>query len=116
MDNSRIVYQYIPERSAIFSLSFIMTHFAKYKRFTLDSYENNDAVKVFVFENGGKTVADIFWDENGQTGAGTYLYATYVPVALERAEDVRQNYGFAKVIVIIENLDLWDADWGDLID
>jgi uncharacterized protein YkuJ len=93
-----------------------MTHIAKYKRITSLSYENNDAVKVFVFENNGETVADIFWSENDQTGAGSYLYATYVPLALERANDVKQNYGFAEVVVVIENLDLWNVEWADLID
>lgn len=93
-----------------------MAHIAKYKRITSRIHENNDAVKVFVFDNDGKTVADIFWSENDRTGAGSYLYATYVPLALERAEDVKQNYGFVEVIVVIENLDLWSVEWGDLID
>lgn len=83
----------------------------------LNAHDGHDnLVRMIVSRGDDGVVADVVWPANEQTDGGDYLYATYVPLALERAEDVRQNYGFAEVVVIIEDPSLWDPDWGDLIE
>lgn len=77
-----------------------------------DDHEN--LVRLIVTRGDEGVVADVVWPPNERTDGGDYLYPTYVPLALERAEDVRQNYGFAEVVVVIDDLALWDPAWGNL--
>ncbi len=59
-------------------------------------------------------LAEVEWPENSLTNKGDYFYATPVPLTLERALDVKNNYGFAEVVVIIDNLELWNDAWGTI--
>lgn len=74
----------------------------------------DDAVRIRVFTNAEGTVAEVEWPANDKTDAGDYFYATYVPLALERALDVKENYGFAEIVVILDDLSLWRPAWGQL--
>jgi hypothetical protein len=71
-------------------------------------------VKIVIV--AGDVAAEVIWPANRLTAAGDYLYATHVPLALERAQDVRQNYGFRAVVILIEDRSLWDDVWGTLIE
>ncbi|MET0746831.1 MAG: hypothetical protein ABWY49_01445 [Rhizobium sp.] len=77
--------------------------------------DHHDIVRLIVSSGDGGVVADVVWPANALTDGGDYLYPTYVPLALERAEDVRQNYGFSEVAVIIDDPALWDPAWGQLV-
>lgn len=88
---------------------------AVFSRLNQRDDDRDDHVQVIVSRTEDGIVADVIWPSNASTDGGTYLYATYVPVALERAEDVRQNYGFAAVVVIIDDPALWDPAWGTLV-
>lgn len=77
--------------------------------------DHRNLVRMIISRGDQGVVADVYWPANERTDGGDYLYPTYVPLALARAEDVRQNYGFAEVVVVIEDLALWDATWGELL-
>jgi hypothetical protein len=81
----------------------------------LSDESHADLVKVIVSRGDTGVVAEVVWPANDRTDAGDYLYPTYVPLSLERAEDVRQNYGFAEVVVVIDDLAMWDPEWGELL-
>ncbi len=75
----------------------------------------DNAVRIRVIANGERTVAEVEWPQNHKTDAGDYFYATYVPLAIERAIDAKENYGFAEIVVIVDDIELWDAEWGELV-
>ncbi|HEV7719170.1 MAG TPA: hypothetical protein VGO70_09375 [Arsenicitalea sp.] len=85
-----------------------------YERAYSDGLENVVTVKIVVA--AGDVAAEVIWPANNLTGAGDYLYATHVPLALERAHDVCQNYGFRAVVILIEDRSLWNDVWGILIE
>ncbi|CAN7605033.1 hypothetical protein LJR231_004508 [Phyllobacterium sp. LjRoot231] len=84
-----------------------MTHIAKYKRFTLRRKTLVDAVKVFLFGEDKKIIANIFESANSKTDAGQYSSATLVPLAaLECGKDAQQNDEFARAPVVTGNASL----------
>ncbi|MDB5561002.1 MAG: hypothetical protein JWN11_420 [Hyphomicrobiales bacterium] len=85
-----------------------------YQRAFSDGLDNVVTVKIAI--EAGVMVAEVIWPANAGTAAGDYFYPTHVPLALERAEDVRDNYGFRAVVVWIEDASLWDEQWGILVD
>lgn len=87
---------------------------ARFRR--LSSWDSipNDAVRIRVLTNGDGRVAEVEWPENDLTVAGDYFYPTYVPLAIERAVDVKEHYGFSEIVVIVDDLQLWDEEWGEL--
>jgi hypothetical protein len=86
----------------------------KYRYFTSDQHKPIDAVKVVISQKENIILADVEWPSNTKTDAGDYLYPTNVPLALERAVDVWENYGFAEIVVIIDDVELWGSSWGIL--
>jgi hypothetical protein len=86
----------------------------RYERTLLASPDN--AVVVRIIATTGGVLAEVSWPANSETAAGDYFYPTHVPVALERADDVRENYGFRAVVILIENVSLWDNEWGILVE
>ena len=74
-----------------------------------------DAVTVTVSLSGDRVVADVAWPANAETLGGDYLYPTNVPLALGRALDVQDHYGFARVVVLLADVSIWEPDWGTLI-
>jgi hypothetical protein len=87
-----------------------------FRRFTSAQKVPDDVVKVVIFVSDGNAVAEVAWRANALTDGGDYLYPTIVPLALERAEDVRENYNFGEVVVVIDDVTLWDGIWGRLED
>jgi len=75
----------------------------------------NTAVRLILRVIEDSVVADVEWPANAETGGGNYLYPTYVPLAIERAEDVRAHYGFIEVAVVTGNPDFWNEAWGRLV-
>jgi hypothetical protein len=92
-----------------------MRQAAQYKRLSSSDPIPVDAVRLRIFEESQKTVAEVEWPINDLTDAGDYFYATPVEVALERALDVQENYKFQETVVIIDDLRLWDDGWGTLL-
>jgi hypothetical protein len=88
---------------------------AKYRRLLSVDDTPIDAVCIRVIEEGGRPLAEVEWPENSFTNKGDYFYATPVPLAVERALDVKDNYGFAEVVVVIDDDRLWNVAWGTLI-
>ncbi|WP_271894198.1 hypothetical protein [Candidatus Phyllobacterium onerii] len=74
-----------------------------------------DTVRLRIIEKDGRPLAEVEWPENSLTNKGDYFYATPVPLALERAIDVRDNYGFREIVIIIDDLTLWNEAWGTVI-
>jgi hypothetical protein len=91
-----------------------MRQTARYKRLSSTDPIPDDVVRLRIFQELDKTVAEVEWPINDLTDAGDYFYATPVEVAIERALDVQQNYKFEETIVIIDDLKLWDNSWGVL--
>jgi hypothetical protein len=88
---------------------------AQYRRLLTKDDTPIDAVCIRVIEEGGRVLAEVEWPENRLTNKGDYFYTTPVPLALERALDVKDNYGFAEVVVVIDDDRLWNVAWGTLI-
>jgi hypothetical protein len=74
-----------------------------------------DAVLVTLTRKDDSWVADVAWPPTAQTTAGSYLYATAVPLALERARDIMATYGFERVFVSTPDPAAWQPEWGELI-
>ena len=77
-----------------------------------------DAVLVRVVKLGDETLASVAWPARH----GKYdidmpplLSPTTVPVALQRAADVANIYGFSTIWVHVENDELWRSEWGQLV-
>jgi hypothetical protein len=92
-----------------------MRQTAQYKKLSSTDPIPDDVVRLRIFQESDRTVAEVEWPGNELTNAGDYFYATPVEIALERAMDVQQNYKFRETIVIIDDIALWDSDWGILI-
>lgn len=62
--------------------------------------------------------ASIYWpDWYGPTGivkAGGEMGPWLVPEALKRAEELREQFGFLRVVVTMEERGLWRDEWGSL--
>ena len=88
---------------------------AKYRR--LRSWDDTpvNAVRLRIIQKAGRPLAEVEWPENSLTDKGDYFYATPVPLALERAIDVKDNYGFREIVIIIDDLALWNEAWGTVI-
>ncbi|WP_187277118.1 hypothetical protein [Phyllobacterium endophyticum] len=39
---------------------------------------------------------------------------THVPLSFERALDVKENYGFSEIVIVIDDDGLWNSEWGQL--
>jgi hypothetical protein len=91
-----------------------MTPPPDYERAYSDGLDDVVTVKIVIV--GNHVAAEVIWPANAATPAGDYLYATHVPLALERAQDVQKNYGFRAVVVVVEDRSLWDDGWGTLIE
>ncbi len=75
------------------------------------------AVIVNLWRATGRTVADIVCTSCPK--ADEYIVAEFprpVPIALQRAEELREACGLAEVVVVCSDLGLWKADWGRLVD
>ena len=75
------------------------------------------AVIVSLWRATGRTVADIVCTSCPK--ADEYIVAEFprpVPIALQRAEELREACGLKEVIVICPDLNLWKPDWGRLVD
>jgi len=74
-----------------------------------------DAVVVSIWEATGRTVADVAcWN---CPKARDYIVADFprpVPIALQRAEEIRRYCGLARVVVVFADDRLWNRDWGTL--
>lgn len=92
-----------------------MRQTAHFRRFSSTDPIPNDAVRLRIFQDSYKTVAEVEWPTNALTDAGDYFYATPVEIALERALDVQQNYKFREMVVVIDDTALWDEKWGVLL-
>lgn len=92
-----------------------MRQTAHYKRLSSTDPTPVDAVRLRIFRDSYETVAEVEWPENDLTDAGDYFYATPVEVALERALDVQRNYKFREIVVVIDEVELWDDGWGVLL-
>ncbi|MBB3149586.1 hypothetical protein FHS21_006040 [Phyllobacterium trifolii] len=88
---------------------------ATYRRLLKEDDIPLDAVCIRVIQKDGRPLAEVEWPENTLTNKGDYFYATPVPLALERALDVRDNYGFREIVIIIDDLALWNEAWGTVI-
>jgi hypothetical protein len=97
------------------ALKGTMDRNAKYRRLLGGDSTPIDAVRIRLIVEQGEVVAEVEWPENGLTGEGDYFYATYVPLALERALDVKENYGFHEIVVVLEDERLWNPAWGQLV-
>ena len=75
-----------------------------------------DAVVLTVWHSGGRTVADVTC--TSCPGAEDYIVADFprpVPIALERAEQVRHHCGLQRIAVILTDESLWRSEWGTLV-
>jgi hypothetical protein len=88
---------------------------AKYRRLLKDDDTPVDAVRLRIIEQDGRLLAEVEWPENSHTNAGDYFYATPVPLAIERALDIKDNYGFKEIVIFIDDLELWNNAWGTVI-
>ena len=83
---------------------------AVYERLPLGARVPWDAVIVTVRRSLGRTVADI---------AAVDQIADFplpVPKALEQAKRWCEDKGLTRINVMLEDEQLWSADWGDLVD
>jgi hypothetical protein len=88
---------------------------ATYRRLLKEDVTPVDAVRIRIIEKGGRPLAEVEWPENSLTNKGDYFYATPIPLALERALDVKDNYGFREIVIVIDDLELWNEAWGTVI-
>jgi hypothetical protein len=88
---------------------------ATYRRLLNNEDTPDDAVRLRIIEKDGRPLAEVEWPENSLTNAGDYFYATPIPLALERAHDVKDNYGFSEIVIIIDDLQLWKNAWGTVL-
>jgi hypothetical protein len=93
-----------------------MDQTAKYRRLPTSHPTPLDAVRLRILRQADETLAEVEWPENPLTVAGNYVYPTNVPLALERALDVRENYRFKEVVIILDDPESWNEDWGILVD
>ena len=74
-----------------------------------------DAVVVSIWRSLGRVVGDVVCTHC--PAAGDYLVPDFprpVPVALERAEEVRTQCWLHRVVIAIADPSLWKAEWGSL--
>ena len=74
-----------------------------------------ESVIVTVWHSGGRTVADVTC--TSCPAADDYIVADFprpVPIALERAEQVRSYCGLQRIAVVLTNESLWRSEWGNL--
>jgi hypothetical protein len=88
---------------------------ATYRRLLENEDTPVDAVRLRITEKDGRPLAEVEWPENSLTNAGDYFSATPIPLALERAHDVKDNYGFSEIVIIIDDLQLWNSAWGTVL-
>lgn len=78
------------------------------------SIQVTDAVIVTISAGDAAPIAEVSWPANAMTQGGDYFYPTTVELALARALDVREHYGFDRIVIRIDDLALWDRAWGEL--
>jgi hypothetical protein len=73
-----------------------------------------DAVTVGVEPGAdGSARAAVWWEAKGDIDADEAEYDT-VPAALAAAAAARALHGFAEVVVVLAQAELWDEAWGQL--
>jgi hypothetical protein len=75
-----------------------------------------DAVVVNIWHALGRVVGDVACAQC--PNASDYLVPDFprpVPLALERAEEVRVHCGLARIVISIADPSLWKAEWGALL-
>ncbi|WP_127754189.1 MULTISPECIES: hypothetical protein [unclassified Devosia] len=75
-----------------------------------------DAVVVNIWHALGRVVGDVGCAHC--PNASDYIVPDFprpVPLALERAEEVRAHCGLARVVIAIDDPSLWKAEWGALL-
>ena len=76
-----------------------------------------DAVVVTLWKATGRTVADVVCPAD--TVGGELSIAEFprpVPLALERAEEMRKLCKLSRVVVSLSDSALWRPQWGDLVE
>jgi hypothetical protein len=77
----------------------------------------DNCVVVSLWRATGRTVADVVCKSSGN--ADDYIVAEFprpVPIALQRAEELRHICGLDEVVIVLSDPSLWRADWGRLIE
>lgn len=65
----------------------------------------------------GQRDAVVYWPDwlaNGVKIIGAMEGPMAVPFALARAEELRQRYGFNRIVIWVQHRELWDNSWGEL--
>jgi hypothetical protein len=97
------------------ALKGTMDRNAKYRRFLSRDSIPIDAVRIRIIEEDTRVVAEVKWPENELTDKGDYFYATHIPLSFERALDVKENYDFSEIIIVIDDDRMWKSEWGELV-
>jgi hypothetical protein len=78
----------------------------------------SDAVLVRVVRLRDETLASVAWPARHgrfEIDMPPLLNPTTVPVALQRAADVANIYGFSQILVHFEDEQLWRSEWGHVV-
>ncbi len=90
-----------------------MTTSASYRLVPIGQ-QSPDAVTVGIeLTEDGTHKAAIWWESKGDVDADEAEYSD-VAEALAAAEAARALHGFAEVVVVLSQPDLWDSQWGQL--
>lgn len=90
-----------------------MTKSASYRLVPIGQ-QSPDAVTVGIeLAEDGTHKAAIWWESKGDVDADEAEYSD-VAEALAAAEAARALHGFAEVVVVLSQPDLWDSQWGQL--
>jgi hypothetical protein len=75
-----------------------------------------DAVTVGIERSpDGGLLAAVWWPAHGDIDADEADYPS-VPEALAAAHAARELHGFGEVVVTLQSDDLWDPQWGELVE
>jgi len=90
---------------------------ARFDRLQANAAAPADAVVVTLWKATGRTVADVVCPVGSVCGELSIAeFPRPVPLALERAEEMRKLCNLSRVVISLSDSALWRPQWGDLID
>lgn len=89
----------------------------RFERLQPDAAPPADAVVVTLWRATGRTVADVVCTSDCLAGDLSIAeFPRPVPLALERAEEMRRLCNLSRVVVALDDPSLWRQQWGELVD
>jgi hypothetical protein len=76
-----------------------------------------DGVTVWIYSIAGEAVAEVIWPRQGEAGQVVgQAHQVQIAMAFSHALDMKTKLSLKEIVVLIDDMRLWEKKWGTLVE